>query len=222
MGVQQSVGATPGIGSPLARTVIVQPDRLCREGLTRILGDLAEVYLLPSAATASEALEIAKHYSPDLVLTEVDLPDGDGLDLLSQLLLLPAPPQMIVLTRQAGQAYVTAAMARGAQAYLLRTSSPEELRESIHRVMAGHTYVQASLAASIVGRRLGPQRENELSDRECSVLIHLAKGATNLEIAALLFLGEKTVRNTLTRLFQKIGARNRTEAVAKGREIGYL
>lgn len=202
--------------------MIVQPDRLCREGLTRILGESLEVRLVPSAASGSEAFSIAQTEAPDVILTEVDLPDADGLDLIGRLSGLGTHPRVVVLTRQSGHAYVTAAMARGAVGYLLRTSSPDELKESIRQVIVGNTYVQPSLAASLVGRRLGPQRDNELSERECACLIHLAKGATNQEIAAALFLGEKTVRNTLTRLFQKLGARNRTEAVAVGREAGYL
>lgn len=217
-----AVCAMVGVGIPVGRTVIVQPDRLCREGLIRILGEMEGVVLLPSAASAREALQIAEEHMPDLVLTEVDMPEDDGLALLSRLAELPVKPQVVVLSRQIGHAYVTAAMARGAKGYLLRTSSPDELKESLQRVMNGQTYVQASLAASLIGRRLGPERKNELTERECLVLIHLAKGATNQAIADVLYLGEKTVRNTLTRLFHKLDARNRTEAVSIGRDAGYL
>lgn len=213
---------TFGLGSALARTLIIQPDRLCREGLTRILGEMREVRLLPSAASAEEALSSCRSEPPDLVLTEIDLPDMDGLDLIGRLVELQPRPLVIVLSRQGGHAYVTAAMARGAEGYVLRSSSADDLKEALLRVMSGQPYIQPSLASALMGRRLGPQRENELSERECTCLIHLSRGATNQEIARAVYLGEKTIRNILTRLFQKLGARNRTEAVSLGREFGYL
>lgn len=214
--------AAVGIGAPLARTVIVQPDRLCREGLSRILGEFQQVRLLGAVASGNEAQEIAARERPDLFLTEIDLPDVQGLTLVQALTQVSARPQVIVLTRQSGHAYVTAAIGSGATGYLLRSSSPEELQEGIRSVLAGQTYVQPGLAAAMIGRRIGPQRERELTERECACLIHLAHGATNQEIAGALFLGEKTIRNTLTRLFQKLGARNRTEAVSLAREECYL
>lgn len=210
------------MNGPEVRTLIFQPDRLCREGLTRILGDMEDVRLLPPSATAAEALQSVANAAPDVVLMEVDLPDGGGLELVSQLTQRADPPRVVLLTTKSGHAYVTAAMARGAAGYVLRTASAEELKEAIRQVSTGGTYIQPALAASLTNQRFAIKRERELSERECDLLIHLARGATNQEIATSLFLGEKTVRNALTRLFHKLEARNRTEAVAIARDAGYL
>jgi len=188
----------------------------------RILSDLDDVRLLPPSASIVETLNAISRYSVDVVLMDLDIPESGGLELITQLTQRPAPPRVVLLTKQSGHAYVTAAMARGASGYLLRTSTPEELTEAVRQVAAGRTYIQPDLAASLVSQRFAVKREKELTDRECDLLIHLARGATNQEIAAVLYLGEKTVRNALTRLFLKLEARNRTEAVSVAREAGYL
>jgi DNA-binding NarL/FixJ family response regulator len=214
--------AAPVRDARQSRTVIVQPDALCREGLIRLVGEFPGVQLAAAAATAAEALAALQESGADLVLTDLDLPDHDGLEWLTLLTRLPHSPQVVVLSRQVGLAYVMSAMVRGARGYLPRSSAPADLREAFRRVQAGHIYVHPSLSAGLVGLKLGGASGRDLTDRECTLLVHLARGATNQEIAAALYISEKTVRNTLTRLFQKRGARNRTEGVAAGRELGYL
>lgn len=217
------MGAMPEAWPAVARLVVVQPDALCREGLCRLVREFPEVQLAAATARGAQGLEAARVDGADLVLLELDLPGEDGLNVVAALGALPQRPRIVVLSRQTGHAYVTAALARGASGYVPRTAEPHEVREALRSVLAGRRYVHPSLAAAFLDRRLGPGRaEDELSDRECAILIHLARGATNQEIAAHLFISEKTVRNALTRLFWKLGARNRLEAVAAGRERGYL
>lgn len=214
--------ALPELRQAAARLAILQPDALCREGLSRLVRDFPQVRLAAAAARGTQLLEAARSEAPDLVLMEVDLPGEDGLEVIGALGRLPRPPRVVVLSRQAGHAYVTAAFARGASGYLPRTAEPHEVWEALRAVLAGRRYVHPSLAAALLDRRLGAARDAELTERECSVLIHLGRGATNQEIARHLFLSEKTVRNSLTRLFHRLGARNRLEAVALARELGYL
>jgi DNA-binding NarL/FixJ family response regulator len=205
-----------------SQTMIVQPDELCREGLTRLLRECSAVRLTAAAATAGQALAEVRTRLPDLVLTDVDLPDQDGLELISTLARMPQPPRVLVLSRQVGLAYVTAAIGRGARGYLPRTATAAELKEAIRHVVAGEVYIHPSLAVKLLGLKMAPEGARDLSDRECDLLLHLARGATNLEIAGALFISEKTVRNSLTRLFQRLRVRNRMEAVAAARELGYI
>lgn len=205
-----------------AGALIVQPDALCREGLSRIVREFGDVRLMAVAATATEALGLVQLHRPALVLTEIDMPDRDGMQWVGALTAMTPAPRVIVLSRQSGQAYVLSAIAQGARGYLLRNSSPAELRDAVGRVLAGQLYVHPSLAGRLIEHRVGPDRSRELSERECAVLIHLAGGATNDEIARSLFISEKTVRNTLSRLFQKLKVHNRTAAVAAARYLGYL
>jgi len=205
-----------------ASTLIVQPDALCREGLSRIIREYGDLQLTAVAASAAEALGLVQLHRPALILTEVDIPAEDGLGWIATLSSMAPAPRVIVLSRQGGHAYVLAAIAEGARGYLLRNSSPAELREAIRRVLAGQLYVHPSLAGRLIEHRLGPERSLDLTERECAVLIRLAHGSTNDEIARALFISEKTVRNTLSRLFQKLNVHNRTAAVAAGRYLGYL
>lgn len=205
-----------------AGTLIVQPDALCREGLSRIIREYGDLRLMAVAAGAAEALALVQLHQPALVLTEVDMPDQNGLQWVATLAGMSPAPRIIVLSRQSGQAYVLSAIAQGARGYLLRNSSPAELRDAIGRVLAGQMYVHPSLAGRLIEHRVGPDRSMDLSERECTVLIRLADGATNEEIARSLYISEKTVRNTLSRLFQKLNVHNRTAAVAAARYLGYL
>lgn len=212
------------VGAPnliqLTRAMVIQPEALCREGLCRLLGDMAGVQIAAAASSAAEALPLAREVKPDLILTDLDLPREDGLELVSALVRLPFSPRVVVLTRQSGLAYVAAAMARGARAYLLRSASPVELREALRQVSGGQAYVHGSLAGAALRLKVGGHPD--LGERDCALLVHLSRGATNQEVADALFVSEKTVRNALTRLFGRLRVRNRTEAVAAGRELGYL
>lgn len=214
--------AVPEVWPGAACMLVVHPDALCREGLSRLLLDFPEVRVAAAVARAAQALVAARAEAPDLVLIEVDLPGEDGLELVTGLLRMARAPQVVVLSRHTGYAYVAAAFARGARAYLPRTAEPREVREALGAVLAGRRYVHPSLAANLLEQRLGARRAVELTERECALLIHLGRGETNQAIAGHLFVSEKTIRNLLTRLFQKLGTRNRLETVAAARELGYI
>ncbi len=203
------------------RTLVVQPDALCREGLTRLLREFDELCVMPPAASVVEGLDRMDTAMPDLVVTELDLPVDDGLAFVDSLCRLPNPPAVVVVSRQTGWAYVRAALERGARGYLPRTASPGELQEAIRRARSGQRYVHHALAANLLDMTIGAS-EQGLTERECALLVRIAQGDTNHEIAQALFLSEKTVRNALTRLFHKLRVRNRMAALAAARQQGYL
>lgn len=203
------------------RTLLVQPDQLCREGLSRLLREFPGFCVMPPVASPSEALALAADASPNLVVTEIDLPSDDGLEFIDQLLRLPEPPTVVILSRQTGWAHVRAALGRGARGYLPRNSSPGELQEALRRVLRGQRYVHPALAVDLVDMAIG-SRERNLTERESALLVRLSRGETNQEIAQALFLSEKTVRNGLSRLFHKLKVHNRVAALTVAREVGYL
>lgn len=200
------------------RVLVVQPDPLCREGLCRVLEEGAGVKVLGATGTGDEAIAMARTLRPDVVLMELDLPDMAGLALLEEIARLPAKP--LVLSRQTGRAFITAAFARGAKGYVPRTAEPREVLEAIRMLHQGREYLHPALAPSLLPSR--PGEVTDLTDRDWSFLVLLARGATNGEIASTLYLSEKTVRNSLSLLFNKLGVRNRLEAVAVARERGYV
>lgn len=208
--------------APAARMMILQPDNLCREGLSRIVREFPGVQLAGLFGSGAELLRIARDLYPDVVLMEIDLGAEDGLELIRALERLSKPPVVVILSRQMGYSYVAAAFATGASGYLPRSAGPGEVREAIRQVLHGHKYVHPSLAEVLVGGNLVAPHQEKLSERECLLLIELGRGATNQEIAERLYLSEKTVRNSLTRLFRKLHSRNRLEAVASAREKAYL
>lgn len=207
--------------APEARTLVVQPDALCREGLSRLLREFPGLCVMSPAASIVEALERVEAVTPNLVITELELPVDDALEFIESLRHLPTPPAVVVVSRQTGWAYVRAALGRGARGYLPRTASPGELEEALRRVLRGQRYVHHALAADLLDMTIGPG-ENGLTERECALLLRIARGETNQEIARALFLSEKTVRNALTRLFHKLRVHNRMAALVAARQNGYL
>ena len=176
---------------------------------------------MPPAASVVEAMERIEAVAPNLVVAELDLPVEDGLEFIESLHDLPEPPAVVVVSRQTGWAYVRAALGRGAQGYLPRTASPGELEEALRRVLRGQRYVHHALAADLLEMTIGPG-EHSLTEREYALLMRIARGETNQEIAQGLFLSEKTVRNALTRLFHKLRVHNRMAALEAARQKGYL
>lgn len=205
----------------VARVLVMQPESLCRAGLCRLLQDYPDLDVIAAEGEVAPALAVARTAAPDLVLTEVDLPDGQGPAFLRALSALPRPPAVVVVSRQRGHAHIAGAMELGAHAYLPRDSRPEQVAEALRSAARGEKYLHPLLAAGLVegALRPGPGR---LTGRELALLLYLARGASNEEIASDLYISEKTVRNSLTRLFAKLHARNRLEAVSLARQRGLV
>ena len=204
----------------MTRLLLCDDHALFRQGLRSILETEDDMRIIGEAATGREAVRHALETKPDVVLMDIQMPELDGVAATKAILAEDPDVRVIVLTMYRQDRYVFEAIKVGARGYLLKDAGAADLIDSIRRVAAGETLLNAEMAASILdefrkteGLPSHPEhRISELTAREEEILRHLAKGASNQEIAARLDVSEKTVRNRLSEIFGKLRLNNRTQA----------
>lgn len=203
-------------------TVLLVDDHpIVRAGLRGLIDQQADVRVVGEAATGEEALALATHLHPDVVLCDLRLGAGmGGVEVTAALRALDPAPAVIILTTFDRDAEILAAIEAGAAGYLLKDVPPGTILRSLQQAAAG----QMVLAPEIAQRVLQGMRQPKvkLTERELDVLRLLDGGASNREIARTLFVTEATVKTHLVNLFAKLGVESRAKAVAHARDAGLL
>jgi two-component system response regulator DesR len=195
---------------------------MLRGALAALLELEPDISVIANAPNGREALRLARQHTPDIVITDIEMPEMTGLELAAALKdSTPAPgtkpPRIIILTTFARAGYLRRALDAGARGYLLKDSPASELAEAIRRVHAGLRAVDPALAAEAWSAEDDP-----LTDRERQILQRAGDGRTSADIAAELHLSEGTVRNYLSEAIAKLGAANRVDAARIARSRGWL
>lgn len=204
------------------RVAIVDDHPLFREGVARLLARTPGIEIVADGSTAREAINIAGQVTPDILLLDLRLPDN-GEVAASTIAREHPGVRIIILTASDCDSDVAAMLQLGVHGYLLKGCTGQEIVRALERVAAGEFYVTPSLAArlltemSTAGQKTADSSE-ELSGREEIILGQVSKGLTNKEIARALNLREKTVKHYMTNIMQKLGVRNRLEAVLMGQK----
>jgi DNA-binding NarL/FixJ family response regulator len=211
------------------RVVLVDDQPLVRTGLRMILSDLDDISVVGEATNGLEAIDRCAALTPDVVLMDVRMPGVDGIDATRSVTSVADPPRVLVLTTFDLDDIVYDALRAGASGFLLKDAPEERLVTAIRVVADG-----GSLFAPSVTRRLieefarrrpradPPEGLRSLTEREAEVLTHLARGESNAEIAAALFVTENTVKTHVARLLMKLGLRDRVQAVVLAYESGLV
>lgn len=211
--------------------LLVDDQQLMREGLRTLLELEPDLHIVGEAADGSQALARYAKSQPDVVLMDVRMPGMDGVEATRQLRQRHGDARVIILTTFDDDEYVFEGLRAGAAGYLLKAISGEELAAAIRTVAGGQGLIDPAVTPKVMAEfaRLAPPARpvdaglvEPLSERERECLQLLSAGLTNREIAARLSLAEGTVKNYVTSLLQKIGARDRTQAALRGRELGLL
>jgi DNA-binding NarL/FixJ family response regulator len=205
----------------MMRVLVVDDHPLVRAGISLLLGHQDDMEAVGEAGTAAEAIELAGRMAPDIVLLDVTLPGGSGLECLPQLLAAAPQARVLMLSMHEDPNYVRAALGAGASGYVLKDAAYEELVDAIRSVAAGHAYVAPSLGAKLAVQATH-QEDDELSDREREVLALLAGGYTNQEIASRLFVSVRTVESHRAHILVKLRLSTRAELVNYALETGLL
>lgn len=214
-----------------AVTVLVADDQeLIRDGLASILARQDRLEVVGTAADGAEAVRLARELRPDVTLMDIRMPGTDGLDATRQLLRdQPAPTRVVVLTTFEEDELVVAALRAGASGFLLKDLPRQQLVAAIHAVHGGDVRLSPSITRRLVERQARTPSDPErvravarLSDRETEVLLQVARGATNAEIAGALFLSESTVKTHIGHLLQKLGVRDRVQLVIVAYDAGLV
>ena len=211
--------------------LLVDDQRLMREGLRTLLELEPGLQVVGEASQGQEALDQYASLQPDVVLMDVRMPVMDGVESTRQLMSLWPQCRVIILTTFDDDEYVFEGLRAGALGYLLKDVSIQGLADAIRTVMAGGVLIEPSVARKVVAEfarmtslppRASSGLDDPLSEREVDILRLLAQGLTNREIARRLYLAEGTVKNYVTNILSKIGARDRTQAALRARELGLL
>lgn len=213
------------------RVLLVDDQRLMRDGLRTLLELEPDLTVIGEGGNGQEALTAYAELQPDVVLMDVRMPGMDGVEATRQICAYWPAARVIILTTFDEDEYVFEGLRAGALGYLLKAISGAELATAIRTVAAGGALIDPAVTRKVVtefARRTQPARPLDaglaepLSARELDILKLLAQGHTNREISQHLFLAEGTVKNYVTVLLQKIGARDRTQAALRARELGML
>ena len=208
------------------RVVIADDHPMYRYGLRAVLAESTAVTLVGEATSGRQLLELVPTLRPDVVVTDLHMPDVDGVSAAAQLAAAEHPPAVLVLTMHDDDESVFAAMRAGARGYLLKGVDGAELVGTILALSRGETVFGPSVARRIVGffleshGRFTTGAFPGLTSREREVLDLLASGARNVDIANRLGIADKTVRNTLSSIFTKLQVSDRGAAIVRARQAG--
>jgi DNA-binding NarL/FixJ family response regulator len=196
-----------------------------RNGLARILAGQPDLEVVGEAGTAEEAVEVARRTRPDVFVMDLGLPGANGFAATEAVIEASPGTKVVVLTVHDEAAYVRRAFSVGAKGYLVKEAADVELVDAVRAVAAGQRYVHPTLGAALLtppktAQAAGPG--GELSDREVEVLRLIARGYTQPEIAAELYISARTVESHRAHIHQKLGLRTRAELVAFARRTDVL
>ncbi len=200
----------------MIRVLIAEDQAMVLGALAALLDIESDITVVAQARDGQSALALAREHRPDVVLTDIEMPNLGGLELADALRHSDHPPRVIILTTFARPGYLRRALDAGASGYLLKDSPSDELADAIRRVHAGGRAIDPDLAVEAW------TDEDPLTDRERQVLRLAADGRSGPEIAQALKLSEGTIRNYLSDAISKVGAKNRVEAARIARTRGWL
>ncbi len=217
------------------RVLIADDDALLRAGIAVILRTAADLEVVAEAGDGIEAVRLCQQYAPDVVLMDVRMPGIDGIEATRRLIAAQPEARILILTTFHDSDYVYGALRAGASGFLLKRASPERLLDAVRTVAAGEALLDPSVTRGLISRFLGaggsaaaePAAETRrqlgrLTDRERQVLLLVAQGRSNAEIADLLVIAESTAKTHVKRVLAKIDAHDRAQAVVFAYRSGLL
>ena len=225
---------------PLKTSIIIIDDhQLFREGVKRILDFEASFDVVAEGDDGSEAINLVEQYKPDVVIMDINMPNINGIEATKMLIDQYPETKVIILSIHDDENYVQHALKTGAQGYLLKEMDADALIEAVHVVAAGGSYLHPKVTHNLVKeyRRLAAEENSGhdsvqapeirrplhlLTKRECEVLQLLADGQSNRAIGETLFISEKTVKNHVSNILQKMNVNDRTQAVVSAIKNGWV
>ena len=212
------------------KVLLVDDHALFREGLRSLLDDQDDIEIVGEAEDGLEATKLVAALNPTVILMDINMPIIDGVEATRIILKENSSVGIIILTMYPQDEYVFEALKAGAKAYLLKDTRSKRLLEVIRTVHAGQAVIDAEMTARLLNefRRMATEKEKKtspvqaLNEQERTILTLVANGASNKEIATELSLSERTIKNYLSIIFQKLQVNNRTEAAIRAVKDGLV
>lgn len=218
----------------MIRTLLVDDELLVRSGLRMILEAAPDIEVVGEGGDGDEAVRLAGELTPDVVLLDIRMPGTDGITAAAMLTALPEPPRVVLLTTFDLDEYVHGALRAGAVGFLLKDTPPRDLIAAVRTVHEGNAmlaprvtkrmlerFASPAPADSAEGRAQARRRLSQLSERERSVLVAVAKGRSNAEAGRELGMREATVKAHVSRILAKLGLANRVQAAILAHDAGW-
>ncbi len=214
----------------MIRVVVVDDQEMVREGFSALLNAQEDIEVVGAAGNGVEGVALARKVKPDVALMDIRMPEMDGLTATRLLLDGSVDTKVLVLTTFDLDDYVYEALAAGASGFLLKHAPARELLNAVRVVAAGEALLAPSITKRLIedfvkarrGDRVRPARLEVLTERETEILVLVAQGLSNTEIAAHLVLAEQTVKTHVSRVLTKLGLRDRAQAVIAAYESGLV
>lgn len=200
------------------RVFSVDDHPLLREGVSALINNQADMTMVAEASNGAEAIKLFKQHVPDVTLLDLRLPDMSGIDILIAIRTEFPEARVIILTTFEGDVEIHRALQAGARGYLLKNMPPSELLDVIRQVHAGKKRIPPAIASQLAEH----MSDESLTEREVEVLRQVADGNKNRDIAKKLFISEETVKVHIKHIMEKLGATDRTQAVAIGVRRGII
>lgn len=207
-------------GDRPVRVVIVEDHTLVRQSLAKIVASEPGFEVAGEAGRADDALVVVATTRPDLVMLDIALPGRGGLEVAAHIRRVAPEIRLLILTMHDDRAIVSRALAVGADGYVLKTSSIDEVCQALRAVARGESYLSPAIARQVMSRAGGRGGTALLTDRESEILRLLAQGSRPAEMAAALFVSVKTVRSHLANIYAKMGVQTATQAVSEAFRLG--
>jgi DNA-binding NarL/FixJ family response regulator len=210
------------------RVLVADDQSMVRAGFRMLLGGEPDFEVVAEASNGLEAIEKAARFDPTVILMDIRMPELDGLEATRRILATDGAARVLILTTFDLDEYVYEALSAGASGFVLKDDPPEQLIAAIRTVAAGEALLSPAVTRRVIERftrlrRPEPPKElDELSAREREVLLLLARGLSNAEIGNELFISETTVKTHVTHVLQKLGLRDRVQAVVVAYRSGIV
>jgi DNA-binding NarL/FixJ family response regulator len=208
------------------RVAIADDHGVVRDGLRAALSERSDIEIIGDAATGNEAVALVNATRPDVLVLDLHLPDIDGATVCRRVAADAPDTRVLILTMHGDDDSVLRALRAGARGYLLKDAGRDEIEAAIRTVAGGGTILGAIVGDRLLDAISGASRQTmtpfpQLTDKERETLELVAQGRSNPDIARMLFLSEKTVRNRVSAIFSKIGAADRAGAIIAARDAGF-
>lgn len=198
------------------KIMIADDHNLLREGLKQLLEFDGSMKIIAEASDGIECLEILNNVNPDILLLDINMPLKNGIEVLEELKVSKPDLKILILTVHGEVEYLIKAIDIGADGYIMKDSESSELKRAINEILSGEKYIQPSLIPmlnnKLANRDIDKDKLNSLTNRELEVLVQVANGMFNKEIAINLNISERTVKNHISNIFKKIDVSDRTQA----------
>ena len=208
------------------RVLVADDQSMVRAGFRMLLADEQDIEVVAEAENGREAVEKAARFNPDVILMDIRMPELDGIQATRRILVDDNGARILILTTFDLDEYVYEALSAGASGFVLKDDSPEQLLAAIRTVAAGDALLSPTVTKKVIKQfarrpRPAPPKElDELSERERDVFRLMAEGMSNGEIGQELFISETTVKTHVTHILQKLGLRDRVQAVVLAYQTG--